>query len=113
MPAAPLDYRDRYRRGVSPRHCPHCACGQMVRIESFLPGIGVHRPSGHERDSRPPRPIEAQMQQAQDSLWPPARSGKLGSRRVGTHSMVSVILDLERRSDAQHHNTVVAELLKY
>lgn len=35
-----LDYRDRYQRltGVSLRDCPHCGRGQMVRIESFLPG---------------------------------------------------------------------------
>ena len=40
LPAAPLDYRDRYQRltGVSLRECPHCGRGQMVRIESFLPG---------------------------------------------------------------------------
>lgn len=37
---APLDYRDRYERltGVSLRKCPHCGRGQMLRIESFLPG---------------------------------------------------------------------------
>ena len=37
---APMDYRDRYQRltGVSLRDCPHCGRGQMVRIESFLPG---------------------------------------------------------------------------
>jgi hypothetical protein len=40
LPDAPLDYRDRYERltGVSLRGCPHCGRGQMVRIESFLPG---------------------------------------------------------------------------
>jgi hypothetical protein len=40
LPDAPLDYRDRYERltGVSLRDCPHCGRGQMVRIESFLPG---------------------------------------------------------------------------
>jgi hypothetical protein len=34
------DYRDRYRRltGVSLRDCPHCGLGQMVRMETFLPG---------------------------------------------------------------------------
>ncbi len=34
------DYRDRYLRltGVSLRDCPHCGRGQMVRIETFLPG---------------------------------------------------------------------------
>lgn len=34
------DYRDRYQRltGVSLRDCPHCGHGQMVRIETFLPG---------------------------------------------------------------------------
>jgi hypothetical protein len=34
------DYRDRYQRltGVSLRDCPHCGRGQMVRIETFLPG---------------------------------------------------------------------------
>ena len=37
---APLDYRDRYQRltGVSLRDCPQCGHGQMVCIESFLPG---------------------------------------------------------------------------
>lgn len=37
---AALDYRDRYQRltGISLRDCPHCGRGQMVRIESFLPG---------------------------------------------------------------------------
>jgi hypothetical protein len=40
LPAAPLDYRDHYQRltGVSLRNCPICGRGQMVRIESFLPG---------------------------------------------------------------------------
>jgi hypothetical protein len=40
LPKAALDYRDRYLRltGVSLRDCPHCGRGQMVRIESFLPG---------------------------------------------------------------------------
>ncbi|MEJ8826789.1 IS91 family transposase [Variovorax humicola] len=40
LPDAALDYRDRYQRltGVSLRDCPHCGRGQMVRIESFLPG---------------------------------------------------------------------------
>ena len=40
LPAAPLDYRDRYQRltGVSLRARPQCGRGQMVRIESFLPG---------------------------------------------------------------------------
>ena len=35
-----LDYRDRYQRltGVSLRDCPQCGRGQMVCIESFLPG---------------------------------------------------------------------------
>ena len=36
-----LDYRDHYQRltGVSLRDCPQCGRGQMVRIESFEPGI--------------------------------------------------------------------------
>ena len=40
LPDPALDYRDRYQRltGVSLRDCPHCGRGQMVRIESFLPG---------------------------------------------------------------------------
>lgn len=40
LPDAALDYRDRYQRltGVSLRACPQCGRGQMVRIESFLPG---------------------------------------------------------------------------
>jgi hypothetical protein len=40
LPTAQLDYRDRYQRltGVSLRDCPHCGRGQMMRIESFLPG---------------------------------------------------------------------------
>ncbi len=39
-PDAALDYRDHYQRltGVSLRNCPQCGRGQMVRIESFLPG---------------------------------------------------------------------------
>jgi Putative transposase/Transposase zinc-binding domain len=39
-PDEPLDYRDRYQRltGVSLRDCPQCHRGQMVCIESFLPG---------------------------------------------------------------------------
>jgi hypothetical protein len=34
------DYRDRYQRltGVSLRDCPQCGRGQMVRIETLLPG---------------------------------------------------------------------------
>lgn len=40
VPAASLDYRDRYQRltGVSLRDCPHCGRGQMVCIESFKAG---------------------------------------------------------------------------
>jgi hypothetical protein len=40
LPDAALDYRDHYQRltGVSLRDCPQCGRGQMVRIESFLPG---------------------------------------------------------------------------
>jgi hypothetical protein len=40
LPDLAQDYRDRYQRltGVSLRDCPHCGRGQMVRIESFLPG---------------------------------------------------------------------------
>ncbi|NDZ17700.1 IS91 family transposase [Variovorax sp. WS11] len=40
LPDAAPDYRDRYQRltGVSLRDCPLCGRGQMVRIESFLPG---------------------------------------------------------------------------
>ena len=39
-PEEPLDYMDRYQRltGVSLRDCPQCGQGQMVRIESLLPG---------------------------------------------------------------------------
>jgi hypothetical protein len=42
-PVVPLDtedYRDRYQRltGVSLRDCPQCGHGQMVRIQTFLPG---------------------------------------------------------------------------
>jgi len=39
-PDASLDYRDRYQRltGVSLRDCPQCGRGQMLCIESFLPG---------------------------------------------------------------------------
>jgi hypothetical protein len=39
-PDEPLDYRDRYQRltGVSLRECPQCHRGQMLCIESFLPG---------------------------------------------------------------------------
>jgi len=40
VPLDTEDYRDRYQRltGVSLRDCPHCGHGQMVRIETFLPG---------------------------------------------------------------------------
>ena len=40
LPEEPEDYRDRYQRltGVSLRDCPQCKRGQMVCIESFLPG---------------------------------------------------------------------------
>ena len=46
-PMQPLDYRDQYQRltGVSLRDCPHCGKGQMVRIESFLPGTLAARPA--------------------------------------------------------------------
>ena len=42
----PVDYRDRYQRltGVSLRDCPQCAQGQMVCIESFLPGTQPRGP---------------------------------------------------------------------
>jgi hypothetical protein len=42
----PADYRDRYQRltGVSLRDCPECAHGQMMCIESFLPGTQPRGP---------------------------------------------------------------------
>ena len=42
----PLDYLDRYERltGQSLRDCPQCCRGQMVRIESFLPGAQPRGP---------------------------------------------------------------------
>ena len=53
LPEAPLDYRDRYQRltGVSLRECPQCGLGQMVCIESFLPGA-LPRGSPGRRDER-------------------------------------------------------------
>jgi len=46
---APLDYQDRYQRltGVSLRDCPQCGRGQMVCIESFLPGTLPRGPPVH------------------------------------------------------------------
>ena len=40
VPEAPPDYRDRYQllTGKSLRDCPQCGQGQMVCIETFLPG---------------------------------------------------------------------------
>ncbi len=40
------DYRDGYQRltGVSLRHCPTCSRGQMVLVESFLPGAQPRGP---------------------------------------------------------------------
>ena len=51
LPEAPLDYRDRYQRltGVSLRECPQCGRGQMVCIESFLPGALPRGPPGSLR----------------------------------------------------------------
>ena len=48
-PAPPdeaADYRDRYQRltGLSLRDCPQCGKGQMMRIESFLPGAQPRGP---------------------------------------------------------------------
>ena len=45
------DYRDRYQRltGVSLRDCPHCGRGQMVRIETFLPGTLPRGPPSTEK----------------------------------------------------------------
>ncbi len=39
-PEEPTDYRDRYERltGVSLHDCPHCGGGQMICIETLLPG---------------------------------------------------------------------------
>lgn len=44
--AEPDDYLDRYQRltGISLRDCPQCGQGQMVRIESFLPGTQPRGP---------------------------------------------------------------------
>ncbi|SDE42972.1 Transposase zinc-binding domain-containing protein [Variovorax sp. CF079] len=46
LPAAPIGYQDRYQRltGVSLRDCPHCGHGQMILIESFLPGTSARGP---------------------------------------------------------------------
>ena len=45
-PDEPADYLDRYQRltGISLRDCPQCGKGQMMRIESFLPGTLPHGP---------------------------------------------------------------------
>jgi hypothetical protein len=45
---APQDYRDRYQRltGVSLRDCPQCGRGQMLCVESFLPGALPRGPPG-------------------------------------------------------------------
>ena len=47
-PDEPVDYLDRYQRltGLSLRDCPQCGQGQMVRIESFLPGALPRGPPG-------------------------------------------------------------------
>jgi hypothetical protein len=49
LPDAPADYRDRYEQitGKSLRECPHCGRGNMVCIETFLPGT---LPRGPPRD---------------------------------------------------------------
>ena len=45
-PEEPLDYLDQYQRltGLSLRDCPQCGQGQMVCIESFLPGAQPRGP---------------------------------------------------------------------
>jgi Putative transposase/Transposase zinc-binding domain len=45
-PDEPVDYRDQYQRltGLSLRDCPACGKGQMLRIESFLPGAQPRGP---------------------------------------------------------------------
>jgi hypothetical protein len=47
-PDEPADYLDQYQRltGISLRDCPQCGKGQMVRIESFLPGTLPRGPPG-------------------------------------------------------------------
>ena len=48
VPAAPVDYRDRYQllTGRSLRDCPQCGQGHMVCIETFLPGAMPRGPPG-------------------------------------------------------------------
>ena len=45
-PDEPVDYLDQYQRltGISLRDCPQCGKGQMLRIESFLPGTQPRGP---------------------------------------------------------------------
>ena len=47
-PDEPADYLDQYQRltGLSLLDCPKCGHGQMVRIESFLPGALPRGPPG-------------------------------------------------------------------
>ena len=47
-PDKPADYLDQYQRltGKSLRDCPQCGKGQMLRIESFLPGTLPRGPPG-------------------------------------------------------------------
>jgi hypothetical protein len=47
-PDEPADYQDQYQHltGISLRDCPRCGKGQMVRIETFLPGTPVRGPPG-------------------------------------------------------------------
>ena len=48
------DYRDRYQRltGVSLRDCPQCGRGQMILVESFLPGAQPRGPPEHHDELR-------------------------------------------------------------
>jgi len=52
-PVAKEDYRDHYQRltGKSLRDCPVCRRGQMVRVETFLPGALPRAPPG-------PQPVQ-------------------------------------------------------
>ena len=45
-PDEPVDYLDRYQRltGISLRDCPQCGQGQMLCIDSFLPGAPPRGP---------------------------------------------------------------------
>ena len=84
-PDEPADYLDQYQRltGKSLRDCPQCGKGQMVRIESFLPGTLPRGPPASRHECSPTTPAHVLRKLCRE---PAAGHCRLFTRRCSSTS---------------------------